>query len=75
MAKGNSWKTRNIRYARQGSEPRKMMKRELRAQPQFTMAQLYIPPFTLRRRYDEEGRCDNIEGIRQFGIRKSHKSW
>ena len=60
MAKGNSWKTRNRTNAYWGKEPRNIMKRELRTEPQFTMDQLYIPPFTQRRRYDEEGRCSYV---------------
>lgn len=31
-------------------------KRELRSTPQYTLDDLYITPFTRRRRYDEEGR-------------------
>ena len=36
MAKGNSWKTRNRTNADFGREGRKIVKRELKSEPQFT---------------------------------------
>lgn len=56
MAKGNSWKTRNWTRADRGLESRKIVKRELKGEPQFTLDDLYIPPFTQKKRYDEDGR-------------------
>ena len=52
MAKGNSWKTRNRTNADFGREGRKIVKRELKGEPQFTLEELHITPFTLRKRYD-----------------------
>ena len=58
MAKGNSWKTRNRTNADFGREGRKILKRELKSVPQFTLEELYITPFTLRKRFDEDGRWE-----------------
>ena len=60
MAKGNSWKTRNRTAADFGLEGRKIVKRELKGEPQFTLEELYITPFTLRKRYDEDGRWQYV---------------
>ena len=60
MAKGNSWKTRNRTNAYYGHEGRKIVKRELKGEPQFTLVDLYITPFTLRKRYDEDGRWQYV---------------
>ena len=54
MAKGNAWKHRND--PPKGYTKRVTEKRELRSTPQCTLDDLYITPFTRRRRYDEEGR-------------------
>ena len=54
MAKGNAWKHRND--PPKGYTKRVTEKRELRSTPQYTLDDLYITPFTRRRRYDEEGR-------------------
>jgi len=51
MAKGNSWKTRNHSYR----EPRKILERELKSVPQYKVEDLYISPFTQKKRYDEDG--------------------
>lgn len=56
MAKGNSWKTRNWTNVDFGRPARKILKRELKSKPQYTFDDLYISPFTQKRRYDEEGR-------------------
>lgn len=55
MAKGNSWKTRNWTAADFGHAPRKIMKRELKSEPQFKFDELYITPFMQKKRYDEDG--------------------
>jgi len=55
MAKGNSWKTRNRTRAYYGYEGRNILKRELKSAPQFTLDDLYITPFTRKKRYDEDG--------------------
>lgn len=55
MAKGNSWKTRNRTNADYGYAPRKIVTRELKSEPQFALDDLYITPFRLRKRYDEDG--------------------
>ena len=60
MAKGNSWQTRNSRPLYSTDGPRKIMKRELIGKPQFTVDQLYIPPFRQRKRYDEDGRWQYV---------------
>ena len=60
MAKGNSWKTRNKTNADFGLEGRKIVKRELKGEAQFTLDDLYITPFTLRKRYDEDGRWQYV---------------
>ena len=60
MAKGNSWKTRNRTNADFGREGRKIVKRELKSEPQFTLEELYITPFTLRKRFDEDGRWQYV---------------
>ena len=65
MRKGNSWKTRNTRYGRWSDNPRKIMKRELKTQPQFKFEQLYISPFRQRKRYDEDGRWKYVDMERQ----------
>ena len=54
MAKGNAWKHRND--PPRGRTRRTPAKRELLSKPQYTLDDLYIPPFTRRRRYDEDGR-------------------
>lgn len=56
MAKGNSWKTRNTTNADYGRDGRKIVARELKSEPQFKLEQLYITPFTSRKRFDEDGR-------------------
>ena len=58
MAKGNAWKHRNDRPW--GSGRRRGAKRELLCRPQFSFDDLYIPPFTRRRRFDEEGNCGYV---------------
>ena len=60
MTKGNSWKTRNRTASDFGREGRKIVKRELKSRPQFTMEQLYIAPFTSRKRFDEDGRWEYV---------------
>ena len=60
MAKGNSWKTRNTTNADHGFEPRKIVKRQLKSQPQFTLEQLFITPFRQKKRYDEDGRWQYV---------------
>lgn len=60
MAKGNSWKTRNRTAAERGREGRKIVKRELKSRPQFALEQLYIAPFTSRKRFDEDGRWEYV---------------
>ena len=57
MAKGNSWKTRNWTNVDFGYPARKILKRELKSEPQYTLDDLFISPFTQKRRYDEDGRC------------------
>ncbi|MBR2183936.1 MAG: hypothetical protein IJ897_00715 [Prevotella sp.] len=53
MAKGNSWKTRNWRSGIR--ESRKVVERTFRGEPQYTLDQLYISPFTRRKRWDKDG--------------------
>lgn len=60
MARGTSWKTRNRTRAYFGHEPRKIMKREFKGEPQYTLDSLYITPFTKRKRYDEDGRWQYV---------------
>ena len=60
MAKGNSWKTRNWTAADFGHAPRKIMKRELKSEPQFKFDELYITPFMQKKRYDEDGRWQYV---------------
>lgn len=60
MAKGNSWKTGNRTNADRGREGRKIVKRELKSEPQFTLEEMYITPFTLRKRFDEDGRWEYV---------------
>ena len=55
MARGNSWKTRNRTNVDYGYPARKIMKRELKSKPQYTLDDLFISPFTQKRRYDEDG--------------------
>ena len=55
MAKGNSWKHRNSTNADFGREPRHFLKRELRSKPQFSLDDLFITPFTKKKRFDEDG--------------------
>jgi AraC-like DNA-binding protein len=55
MAKGNSWKTRQYNRRLYHDEPRKILKRELKEEPQFKFDDLYTPPFTKKKRYDEDG--------------------
>ena len=61
MAKGNSWRTRNDKgpYHRY----RTIVKRELKSKPQYSLDELYISPFSQKKRYDEDGRWTyvNIE--------------
>jgi AraC-like DNA-binding protein len=59
MAKGNAWKHRND--PPMGHKKRVTEKRELRSTPQYTLDDLYISPFTQRRRYDEEGRKHYVD--------------
>lgn len=61
MAKGNSWKTRNRTAADFGYKGRTIAKRELKSEPQFKFDDLYITPFTQRKRYDEDGRWQYVE--------------
>ena len=71
MAKGNSWKTRNMTAAERGREERKIVKRELKSRPQFVQEQLYIAPFTLRKKFDEDGRWEYMaieRNLRPTGI-------
>lgn len=56
MARGNSWKTRNRSYG----EKRNIMEREYKGEPQFKFDNLYISPFTRRKRYDEDGRWQYV---------------
>lgn len=58
MATGNAWKHRND--PRRGRVRRLTEKRELKSKPQFTLDDLYITPFTRRRRYDEDGRISYV---------------
>lgn len=60
MAKGNSWKTRNWTAVDFGREGRKIMKRELKSEPQFKFDELYITPFVQKKRYDEDGRWQYV---------------
>ena len=60
MAKGNSWKTRNRTNADFGYAPRRIVKRELKTPPQFKFDELYITPFTQKKRYDEDGRWQYV---------------
>ncbi|MBQ6482279.1 MAG: helix-turn-helix transcriptional regulator [Anaerolineaceae bacterium] len=60
MAKGNSWKTRNWTAADFGHAPRKIMKRELKSEPQFKFDELYITPFMQKKRYDEDGQWQYV---------------
>ena len=60
MAKGNSWKTRNRRSSYNGYVARKVVVREYRGEPQFTLDKLYIPPFTRRKRWAEDGRWQYV---------------
>ena len=53
MARGYAWKHRND--PPRGTTRRVTEKRELKSKPQFTFDELYITPFTKRRRYDEDG--------------------
>lgn len=39
---------------------RELKPRELKVTPQFTLDELYITPFTLRRRYSEDGRVSYV---------------
>lgn len=63
MARGNSWKTRNRTRSYFGYEGRKIIQREYKGTPQYTLDQLYITPFTRRKRWDEDGHWQyvNIE--------------
>lgn len=56
MAKGYSWKTRNRTNINRGLPARKILERELKSEPQYTLEDLFISPFRQKRRYDEEGR-------------------
>ena len=56
MARGDSWKTRNTRWGGQ----RNFLKREYKGAPQYKFEDLYITPFTRRRRYDEDGRWQYV---------------
>lgn len=60
MAKGNSWKTRNRTQAYYGYEARPILKRELKSKPQFTLDDLFISPFTKKKRFDEDGRWQYV---------------
>lgn len=60
MAKGNSWKTRNRTNTSRGLEGRKIVKRELKTAPQFALDELYIAPFALRKRFDEDGKWEYV---------------
>ena len=60
MARGNSWKTRNRTNAFYGRPSRVIEKRELKIAPQFKAEDLYIPPFTHKKRFDEEGRWQYV---------------
>ena len=60
MARGNSWKTRNRTNADYGRPSRQVVKREFRGEPQYTLDQLYISPFTRRKRWDEDGHWQYI---------------
>ena len=53
MARGYAWKHRND--PPRGTTRRVTEKRELKSKPQFTFDELYITPFTKKRRYDEDG--------------------
>jgi len=53
MAKGNSWKTRNRRS--RYKEPRQILKRELKVEPQYKLEDLYISPFREKKRWNEDG--------------------
>lgn len=61
MARGNSWKTRNRTNVDFGYPARKILKRELRSKPQFSLNYLFISPFTQKRRYDEDGHWQYVE--------------
>ena len=58
MSVGNSWKTRNQRSYL--TQPRPVKERVVKHTPQFTFEQLYISPFTQRKRYDEDGRWQYV---------------
>ena len=60
MAEGNSWKTRQWVHRHYHDEPRKFLKRELKEEPQFKFDDLYTPPFTKKKRYDEDGRWQYV---------------
>ena len=56
MARGNSWKTRNRTNVDYGYPARKIMKRELKSKPQYTLDDMFISPFTQKKLWDEDGR-------------------
>lgn len=53
---GNAWKHRQ-RYEKGGlwGIPREFTERKLKVEPQFTFKELFIMPFTQKRRYSEDG--------------------
>lgn len=66
MAKGNSWKTRNWVAAEHGREGRRIVKRNLKSEPQFALADLYIAPFSQKKRFDEDGRWQYVDVERRL---------
>lgn len=60
MARGDSWKTRNRTNAVRGLPSRIVKKRVLNIEPQFKAEDLYISPFSQKKRYDEDGRWQYV---------------
>ncbi|MBO5225419.1 MAG: AraC family transcriptional regulator [Parabacteroides sp.] len=52
---GDAWKHRQSWVPSPGQPPRKRLPRELKGEPQFSMEELYLSPFKLRRKYSEDG--------------------
>lgn len=69
--KGDAWKHRQWVSSWAKEHPRDLKPRKLADEPQFTFEQLYISPFTQKRRYTEDGRVfyDPIERKTLTGIR------
>lgn len=58
---GNAWKHRQTRKHGLSGIPRELNPRKLKSPAQFTLDQLYISPFSKRRKYDEDGRVSYVE--------------